>query len=55
MEYSIRLLEVERNKLKSELLIALNQEPKDWDVIIRNERLLEDLEKAIEMLYTVNN
>jgi len=50
MDYSINLLKTERDKLRQEYEIALDQKSKDWDVIVRNERLLEDLTKAIDLL-----
>lgn len=55
MEYSIDLLIIERNKLLDELILAKNGEEKNWDwgIIIKNERLLEDLNKAIDLLFMV--
>lgn len=52
MDYSIDLLRAERNKLNDELLNAKTGHRNDWnwDVIVRNERLLQDLNKAIELL-----
>jgi hypothetical protein len=50
MDYSINLLKTERDKLRQEYEIALDQKSKDWDVIVRNERLLEDLTKTIDLL-----
>ena len=52
MDYSIELLREERNRLDEELLIA--KQNLNWEVIIRNERLLEDLNKAIELLFESN-
>jgi len=56
MDYSIELLIIERDKLYEELSIAKNGNEKDWkwEVIIRNERLLEDLNKAIDLLWMAN-
>ncbi len=54
MEYSLEILRRERNKLDDELQVVLNKEPKDFDVIVTNERLLEDLNKAIDLLWMVN-
>lgn len=51
MEYALEILRRERDKLDAELQVALNEEPKDFDVIIPNERLLEDLNKAIDLLW----
>jgi hypothetical protein len=53
MEHTLELLRIERDKLKEEFSIAINKEPKDWDTIVRNERLLEELYKAIEILSLV--
>jgi hypothetical protein len=53
MEHALELLRIERDKLKEEFSIAINKEPKDWDTIVRNERLLEELYKAIEILSLV--
>lgn len=50
MEYVLELLRAERDKLKEEFTIAINKEPKDWDTIVINERLLEQLHKAIEII-----
>lgn len=50
MEYVLELLRTEKDKLKEEFTIAINKEPKDWDTIVINERLLEELYKAIEIL-----
>lgn len=50
MEYSLDLLRIERNKFLDELNIALSKEEKDWALIIKNERLLEDLNRAIDLL-----
>jgi hypothetical protein len=54
MDYSIELLRTERDKLQEEFDKAINQEPKNWDVICRNEKLLEDLNKAIDLLWLAN-
>jgi hypothetical protein len=51
MDYSLEILRAERDKLREDFEIALNKEPKDWDVICRNERLLEDLYLAIDLLF----
>ena len=51
MEYSIELLRTERDKLREQFNEAINKEVKDWDVICRNERLIEDLNKAINLLF----
>jgi len=53
MDYSLELLRTERNKLSEELSKAQSGEQKDWnwEVIIRNERLLEDLNKSIDILW----
>ena len=53
MDYSLELLRTERNKLSEELSKAQTGEQKDWnwEVIIRNERLLEDLNKSIDILW----
>jgi len=53
MDYSLELLRAERNKLSEELSKAQSGEEKDWnwEVIIRNERLLEDLNKSIDILW----
>jgi hypothetical protein len=54
MDYSLEILRAERDKLREDFEIALNKEhkePKDWDVICRNERLLEDLNLAIDLLF----
>lgn len=54
MDYSIELLRLERDKLQEQFDKAINQEPKNWDVICRNEKLLEDLNKAIDLLWLAN-
>ena len=54
MDYSIELLRLERDKLQEEFDKAINQEPKNWDAICRNEKLLEDLNKAIDLLWLAN-
>lgn len=51
MEYSIELLCIERDKLREEFDRELNQNPPNWDVVVRNERLLEDLNNAIDLLW----
>jgi hypothetical protein len=51
MDYSLEILRAERDKLREDFEIAFNKEPKDWDVICRNERLLEDLYLAIDLLF----
>jgi hypothetical protein len=55
MEYSIGLLEKEKYKLSEELSLAKDGDMKDWDweVICRIERLLIDLNKAIDLLEMV--
>ena len=55
MDYSIGLLEKEKYKLSEELSLAKDGNEKDWnwEVIIRNERLLIDLNKAIDLLEMV--
>ena len=56
MDYAIELLRTERDKLQEELSIAKTGSEKEWnwEVIIRNERLLEDLNKAIDLLWMAN-
>ena len=51
MDYSIELLRVERDRLKEDFDKATSQEPKDWDVICRNERLINELNRAIDLLW----
>ncbi len=51
MEYSIELLRTERDKLREQFNEAINKDVKDWDVICRNEPLIEDLNKAIDLLF----
>ncbi len=53
MNYPIELLTVERDRLQTQFDVALNQEPKNWDVIVVNERLLNELNKAIDLLWEV--
>jgi hypothetical protein len=48
--YSLELLRTERDKLQDEFNVAINEDPKNWDVICRNEILLEDLNKSIDLL-----
>ena len=50
MEHVLELLRAERDKLKEEFTIAISKEPKDWDTIVISERLLEELNKAIEII-----
>ena len=56
MDYAIELLRTERDKLQDELSIAKTGSEKEWkwEVIIRNERLLEVLNKAIDLLWLAN-
>ena len=56
MDYSIELLRTERDRLDEELSIAKSGQEKEWnwEVIIRNERLLVDLNKAIDLLCMAN-
>ena len=56
MDYAIELLRTERDKLRDELSIAKTGSEKEWnwEVIIRNERLLEVLNKAIDLLWLAN-
>lgn len=51
--YSLELLRTERDKLQDEFNVAINADPKNWDVICRNEILLEDLNKAIDLLSSI--
>ena len=51
MEYSLELLRTEREKLSEAYTIALNKEPKDWDTIIISERLMEDIDKTLNLIY----
>jgi hypothetical protein len=50
MEYSLDLLYKEKERIQKEFDIAINKEPKDWDVIVPSERLLQDLQKTIELI-----
>lgn len=56
MDYAIELLRIERDKLQEELSIAKSGSEKEWnwEVIIRNESLLQSLNKAIDLLWLAN-
>jgi hypothetical protein len=54
MKYSIELLRAERDKLKKEYDEAINKEIKDWEVICRNEPLIQELSKSIDMLFMMS-
>ena len=53
MEYSIELLRIKRDECQLLFNEALKQEPKDWDTICTYELILEDLNKAIDLLCMV--
>lgn len=55
-EYAIELIRVERDKLQEELSTAKTGSEKEWnwEVIVRNERLLISLNKAIDLLYSAS-
>lgn len=55
MEYSLELLVKEKERIQKEFDIAINKEPKDWDVIVPSERLLQDLQKSIDVLEEAYN
>lgn len=53
LDYSLTILRAERDKLQEEFLNAQKGDEKEWnwDVICKNERLLEDLNKAIDIIW----
>jgi len=55
MEYSLGLLEDKRKEYEDKKHKALNQEPKDWEIIVECERKIEDLQTAISILYEQQN
>ena len=50
MEYSIELLRLKRDECQLLFNEALKKDPKDWDTICKYEPILEDLNKAIDVL-----
>jgi hypothetical protein len=53
VEYVLDLLRKERDKLNNELIEAKigNEESWNWSLIIKNERILQDVNKAIDIIF----